>query len=326
MTPEIRKALESIQLLADLPPEHLDQLVRFSMVRSVRAGETIFCQGEPSPYCFGVVSGEVTIERSSNDRRFPPKVLGVLGPGSLFGESAFFTESPRVAMATATKAGELVAILGSRLREWVKNEPSAGVPLAMGLLRNSIARLHHTSHELSTLYGIGRLLGSAQPFEERLSAATDFLRSSLSGVDGILLYRRNPYWEEYEALLGSPASSEMASLPLNHGLIAEATDVQGAFVLQSSAQRQILAGMKLPWAFPASAALIPLVDRDTQGHPLQGFLLLASQKDSFFFTPDLLLMLSAVADPFAEALSRRRREEDATAQNRLDRNRQTFGI
>src|SRR5882672_9144731 len=99
------------------------------MIRSVRAGETIFCQGEPSPYCFGIISGGVVIQRVSKDRRFPPKVLSLLGPGSLFGESALFMESPRAAMASASQDGKLLAILGAKFRDWIKQDPAAGMPL-----------------------------------------------------------------------------------------------------------------------------------------------------------------------------------------------------
>src|SRR5438046_1936526 len=99
MTEKIAKALRLVDLLADLPAPFLDTLARFSMLRQIRAGETIFCQGEPSPYCFGILSGQITIQRVPKEKSFPPKILSVLGAGSLFGEQALFKESPRTAMA-----------------------------------------------------------------------------------------------------------------------------------------------------------------------------------------------------------------------------------
>src|SRR5258708_40217040 len=96
------QALRPLQGFSALSGAALDQIAPFAAVRAVRAGETIFCQGEPSPYCFGVLAGEIVIQHVSKDSRFPPKVLGVVGPGILFGESSIFEDKPRVAMATAS--------------------------------------------------------------------------------------------------------------------------------------------------------------------------------------------------------------------------------
>src|SRR5947199_9085478 len=115
MPSELSQALKTLQGFSALSGPVLDQFASFVSMRPVRAGETIFCQGEPSPYCFGVVSGEVVIQHMSKDARFTPKVLGVVGPGGLFGESSIFEDSPRVAMASASLDGKLIAIRGSRL-------------------------------------------------------------------------------------------------------------------------------------------------------------------------------------------------------------------
>src|SRR5439155_9757644 len=98
MAKSIAEALKSISMLADLPEPFLKQLAEYTVLRKVRAGETIFCQGEPSPYCFGIVSGEIKIHRVSRNHRFPSKTLSLLGPGEIFGESALFADSPRSAM------------------------------------------------------------------------------------------------------------------------------------------------------------------------------------------------------------------------------------
>ena len=71
MSEKIVQSLRLVDLLEDLPDTCLEQLARFSLLRKIRAGETIFCQGEPSPYCFGIVSGQITIQRVARDRNFP---------------------------------------------------------------------------------------------------------------------------------------------------------------------------------------------------------------------------------------------------------------
>src|SRR5262245_19183091 len=105
MALSLREALKKIEGFSQLPDSILQELEAFASFRPVRAGETIFCQGEPSPYCFGVVEGEVTIQHVSTDRRFPPKILGIVKSGGLFGESAMFEDSARRALASASRDG-----------------------------------------------------------------------------------------------------------------------------------------------------------------------------------------------------------------------------
>src|SRR3954470_22516220 len=123
MTEKILRSLKLIDLLADLPDPFLQTLARFSMIRQVRAGETIFCQGEPSPYCFGILSGQVTIQRVPKDPTFAPKILSILGPGCMFGERSLFKDAPRTAMAIASLNGELIALQGKQFRDWIEKEP-----------------------------------------------------------------------------------------------------------------------------------------------------------------------------------------------------------
>jgi CRP-like cAMP-binding protein len=326
MKRDLQKALRTIDLLSALPDPLIDQLAAFSMIRTIRAGETIFCQGEPSPYCFGVLSGEVLIQRVSSDRRFAPKALSVLGRGAIFGESSFFEESPRNAMATATKDGELVAILGWKFRDWIRRETSSGVPLLMGMLQNALERLQQTSCDLALVYGVGRLLGTQKTFAERLAESIAFIRNSVPSVDAAVLYQRSLYWDEFEPLAVYPEGQDVASLPVTNALVAHA-DASGApFLLKSEAERQSLSAAQLPWQMHSACAVVPLFDRDGDSQPLQGLLLLASQDDVNAFSPNTLLLLASLALQLTEGLGRQRRQEDAEAQSRLHRSRQSFNL
>lgn len=320
MTLPIREALKSIELFASLPESVLDQILPFATVRPARAGETIFCQGEPSPYCFGVLSGEVVIQRVSKNRRYPPKVLSVMRPGHLFGESCFFEESPRAAMASATQDGNLVAIRGDQLREWIRREPFAGNALLVGMLNTSFARLRQTSQELSVIHGIGRLLGSGKPFAEQLASALDFLQGSLEGVDDLVFYQRSAYWEEFERVGEGPP------LPLSNLLIQQANSAGSALSLDPASVRPALAEAALRWENHAAVSVVPLFDRDEAPHPLQGLLCLASRRSPRAFSPEKLLLLTSVASPLAESLSRHRRHQDALAQDRLRQSKKSFNL
>ena len=59
MTMELKEALGSLEGFKALSGPVLDQLLAFASIRLIRAGETIFCQTEPSPFCFGIISGVI---------------------------------------------------------------------------------------------------------------------------------------------------------------------------------------------------------------------------------------------------------------------------
>src|SRR5258706_11799099 len=219
MSGELGRALQSRKGFSALSKSGLEPLIGFASLRTIRAGETIFCQGEPSPFCFGVLSGEVVIQHVSKDRRFPPKVLGVIGPGGLFGESSIFEDSPRLAMASASKDGKLVVIRGAELRPWIQANPAAAQPLLLALFQAAQGRLYRTSHELAIVHGVGRILGSDKPFPGQLGSALDFLKGSLEGADNLVLFQRSCYWDEFSPVYSSPAIADLPSIPFENEIV-----------------------------------------------------------------------------------------------------------
>jgi CRP-like cAMP-binding protein len=315
------QALKSLQGFNALSEAALDHVTPYASMRAVRAGETIFCQGEPSPYCFGVLSGEVVIQHVSKDSRFPPKVLGVVGPGALFGESAIFEDSLRVAMATASKDGKLAVIRGLGLRGWMRQNPEEAQPLLMALWQTSLRRLHRTSHELAVVHGIGRILGSDKPFTEQLEAVLEFLKGSLEGLDDLVFYQRSAYWEEFSPMMSLPGLEELPAIPLQNEIVQK---VNAAGAMQSFDPQKIRASMTTfhwPWDSRLAVAVIPLFDWDKASDPLQGLLVLASARNVEAFSARDKLLLTSIAHPLAEALSRHSRREDSKAQARLRQSR-----
>ncbi len=299
----------------------LDQLAPFVSTRVMRAGETIFCQGEPSPYCFGVLSGEVVIQRVSINTRFPPKILGMIGAGGLFGESAIFGESARAAMASSSKDGKLLAIRGPQLIEWMKANSQASLSLLMALWKTSMSRLNRTNQELSVIYGIGRLLGSDKPFETQLSTALDFLKGSLEGLDHVVFYRQNPFWQEFSPSMSFPEVPNLESLPLQDPLIQKVSMAGAVQVFDPKEIRASLEAAQLPWNNMAAVAIVPLFDWDKSPNPLQGLLFLASERETTAFSAEKQLLLASLSHPLAEALSRHARQEDSSAQTRLQQSK-----
>ncbi len=310
MTDKIIQSLRLIDLLADVPEPLLARLAHYCMIRQVRAGETIFCQTEPSPYCFGIVSGQVTIQRVPRERHFPPKVLSTLSPGMLFGEQALFEDSPRTASAIASQQGELIAIQGKKFRDWIEKDWTQGLPFVMGILQNTMSRLRQTSHELSLVYGVGRFLAAGKPLKECFLQTCDFLRASLEHVDEVAIYQRNLYWDEFEPLVSTPEEGHLGTLSADHPLIRQV----------SSLLRPIVPEVKERKA----AALIPLLDQKDDRSPLQGFIWAASHSHINAFQPSTLVLLDAVSIQITESLLRHSFQEEQAAKARLIQGRQTY--
>lgn len=318
------ESLRAFQGFSALSDSALAEVSAFVSARKIRAGETIFCQGEPSPYFFGVCSGEVLIQRVSKDNRFPVKVLGIVGAGGLFGESSIFEESPRAAMASAYKDGELLLIRGAEFRNWLAKSPEVSQPLLLSLLKTATYRLYRTSHELTVIYGVGRLLGSAKSFEAQLDAAMDFLKSSLDGLDDIVMYQRSPYWDEFNLLKSLPMMADLPAVPMDNELVHKVNSTGAIVTFEPKTFRLPLEAYRLDWESRVACALIPLYDWERPAHALQGLILLSSATRADAFSPEKQLLLTSVSQPIAEALARFHRLQDAQAQERLQKSRQSY--
>src|SRR5258708_5815255 len=149
----------------------------------------------------------------------------------------------------------------SRDIEFCRSPISNGVPLLMGLLQNSMSRLRQTSQELSLGYGVGPFLASAKPIKEPLQLTVCVDRASLEDLDDILVFQRNPYWDEFQSLTnpaGATEPGQALTIPMGDPLVRQMTAVLKPFV--SEAQRT------------AVTALVPFLDPENEKQPLLGFL------------------------------------------------------
>jgi len=313
---ELREALKQIRLFADLPEPVLDRLTPFTLLRRVRAGESIFLQTEPSPYFFGILTGRVQIQRVSKNKTGPAKRLGDLGPGEVFGESALFGRTLRTATATALTDGSLVVITGQSLQEWVQTHPEHGVPLVMGILQSAMDRLQKTSLELSMIHGVERLLNGSRPLDDTLPEALAFIESSLPGMDQISLFTRQVSQEAYTRR-GPGAKNAIAFASPLAQQIRESETVAPIPVEE-------LDGWKICGPLVEkdmqSAAAVPLWNRDQYPAVLEGFLVVASRQLAAV-THEVLKLLTTVSQTIAEELLRERRIQESQAFDRISRQR-----
>lgn len=121
--------------IADSPSRRLDH------------GEVIFRQGERSAFLYLVLHGAVRLTSLMPSGR--SVVIGLLGPGDLFGEIALAGEHPSPVEARVVGWAEVRALPAQALRDVVSRNPST----AIEVLRLLVSRLHRTSAALEDALG-----------------------------------------------------------------------------------------------------------------------------------------------------------------------------
>ena len=107
--------------------------------RTLRAGETLFRQGDAGDCAYAIESGQIEVFRGRGALR---KVLALLGPGEVIGEMAVIDHLPRTASAVARKPTRLRVITQSHLQGKLDSaDPMVRVLLRLVLqrYRNAVA-------------------------------------------------------------------------------------------------------------------------------------------------------------------------------------------
>ena len=137
--------LRNAPLFAALDDEAAVAL-RASMVEvSYDKGATIFSEGEPGNRLYVVLEGKVKLGVTSSDGR--DNLLGVQGPGEMFGELSLFDPGPRTATATALTDCVVIGMGHADLRPWLTGRPE----VAEALLQALSQRLRRTEGAMADL-------------------------------------------------------------------------------------------------------------------------------------------------------------------------------
>jgi len=138
-----------------LPEGSLAELARLARVRSLRAGEALFAEGEPARAFYFVKSGAVKLYRLGREGR--EQVLHHLGPGRSFAEAAVLSMPayPAHALALETPT-ELVEIAGAPFRALLARDGELAVAMVSSLSM-WLAGLADRIEELSLTSAAARL-------------------------------------------------------------------------------------------------------------------------------------------------------------------------
>jgi CRP-like cAMP-binding protein len=300
-----RELLKNNSIFSGIPSNVLD-IVSAEMEKvEIDEGGLIFEEGAVADSFYIVEKGEVVISKNLKAGR--RKILAVIKDGALFGEMAFFSDSPRIASARARAASTLWRLPRDKFADIVSKHPSEGLKIFSGLLEVAMDRLEQTSRELATIYETGRVIASGKSLGEISSAVAEELLVSIPDAAKSAVYIYNEFNEEFE----SPGLPEIpASSPFAAKITSAPAGLSGACDS---------AGLSLPdfsGAFAAVGIFKPKSETAQTSMP-SGFILLWTHDAGVTFTNANLLLLSSVAGQLAAALENLRHREEELNRRRL---------
>ncbi len=132
-------------LFSALDPEGSAALRASLVAQDLAKGEVIFSEGQPGDQMYVIVEGKVKLGQTSSDGR--ESLLGVLGPGEMFGELSLFDPGLRTSTATALTDSIVLALGNDQLRPWLSGRPEVAAALLQALAR----RIRRTNEAMADL-------------------------------------------------------------------------------------------------------------------------------------------------------------------------------
>lgn len=141
--------LKHLPIFSELSPRELSILEDVVHVRSYKANETIFEEGDPGSGMYMIRSGVVKIYAKGQNGT--ENELARLSPGDFFGETTLTAPAPRSASARAQETTELVGLFRADNLELAEKYPSVSSNILLGLTRVVSERLQAASLEIRRL-------------------------------------------------------------------------------------------------------------------------------------------------------------------------------
>ncbi len=89
-------------------------------LRTLKKGNVLFVEGEPSTYLYIIKSGSILILRDDNNRITP---LAEIGAKQFLGEISIFTDEARTANAIVTQDSEVYLVKKSDIKKVIRDCP-----------------------------------------------------------------------------------------------------------------------------------------------------------------------------------------------------------
>ncbi len=119
--------------------------------RDVKAGETLWKEGEFCDYVAFITSGRIEVKKET-EFEGKPVIVGIYAKGAFVGELCILDGSPRALTAVALEDVSLVVITQNSFNELVNKYPELGVQLLKGMLLSVSKRLRKSFGRLAAIF------------------------------------------------------------------------------------------------------------------------------------------------------------------------------
>ncbi len=221
--PDVVAALREVELFTGLDEQALVQIAAVARPRDYDRGELLFVEGEVGDALLILVSGSVTVFRTSADGE--RAALNVLEPPEVLGEVALLDGAPRSASVEATEPTLVLSLSRAEFFGLLRHQPAVLEPL-MRQLGTMVRRLTEQAadHVFLDLAGrvakaLLRLAGQGSPpvvaiTQSRLAEMSGGTRQSVNQVLGGFAQRGLVHLEGRRVLLTDvPGLRRRAHLP-----------------------------------------------------------------------------------------------------------------
>lgn len=133
-----------------LETEDTKALSGFFECGDVKAGETLWREGDPCDYVAFITSGRLEVKK---EIEFKGKIIvGIYGKGAFVGELCILDGSPRAVTAVALEDLSLVIITKKNFDELINKYPKLGAQLLKGMLLSVSIRLRKSFDRLAAIF------------------------------------------------------------------------------------------------------------------------------------------------------------------------------
>jgi CRP-like cAMP-binding protein len=302
-----RAGLSSVFVFSGLDEAVLSQLSARVVEVRVAARQILFREGEQADSFYVIDTGEVTIARRLGTEQ--EKILSVLGPGNVFGEMAFCSESPRTADAAAKSDSTLWKIGRADFAALIANHPEAGLRILSRLMQVTMGRLEQTSRELSTVYQTGKIIASGRQLNDIVGCVREEIRLALPESQDGAVYLYNEFNQEFDPAAAPQGMKEIAEAdPVIRQL---SNSVDGLF---PAAAEHILWCRNITHSNAQSVLFSPI----RNDKKLFGFILVWDARQAGAFTNNHALLVASVAGQLASAIENIRFQQEEHDRRRLN--------
>ena len=134
---------KSIDIFYNLSKKEIQKLNDLFVIKTYKKDELIFKEGHPSSVFYIIITGKVKVFMNTENKEIP---FFTLYPKNHFGEMGIFLETDRLASAVALEDSQLIAIVKSDFRLFIKSQPGTGIKLLYNLGKT-------VANELKNVYG-----------------------------------------------------------------------------------------------------------------------------------------------------------------------------